>query len=235
MKIERDCRPAITDEGSAATPNRRSLFLGAAAFASASAFSLATLDKAFAQFGASPPGAMEMGTGDVGILNFAYALEQLEAAFYTQVLKTPYAGMDRFEMRVLKDVRDHEVAHVAFLRKALGASAIGDVPVNFLAVNFGDRASVLRTAMTFENVGVSAYNGAAQFLKNPAYLLAAGKIVSVEARHAAAISDLIYPLSPAFAGDDVVDNLGLDVSRSPQEVASLVQPFIAVRLVPVQG
>ncbi|HEY0252153.1 MAG TPA: ferritin-like domain-containing protein [Kofleriaceae bacterium] len=178
---------------------------------------------------------MEMGTGDIGILNFAYALEQLEAAFYTQVLRTPYAGMDRFEGRVLKDVRDHEAAHVAFLSKALGPKAIGAVPVNFSAINFADRTSVLKTAMTFENVGVSAYNGAAQFLKTPDYLVAAGRIVSVEARHAAAISDLLYPFSPAFAGDDVVDNLGLDVSRAPQEVAPLVQPYIAAPLVLVQS
>lgn len=215
--------------------NRRSLLLGAAAFSSVAAFSLAGLNRAFAQFGAAPAGAMQMGTGDVGILNFAYALEQLEAAFYTQVLSTPYAGMDRFEGRVLKDVRDHEVAHVKFLAKALGPNAIGSVPVNFSAVNFSSRESVLRTAMTFENVGVSAYNGAAQFLKNPGYLAAAGSIVSVEARHAAAISDLLYPFSTAFAGDDVVDSLGLDVSRSPGEVAPLVQPFIAAPLVPVQA
>ena len=214
---------------------RRGLLSGAIAFASAAAFSSATLNTAFAQFGAAPVGAMQMGSGDVGILNFAYALEQLEAAFYTQVLQAPYAGMDRFEQRVLRDVRDHEVAHVAFLRKALGPNAIGAVPVNFNAVNFGSRDSVLKTAMTFEDVGVSAYNGAGQFLKNPGFLLAAGRIVSVEARHAAALRDLVYPFSPAFAGDDVVDSGGLDVSRSPQEVGPLVQPYIAAPLVLVQG
>jgi hypothetical protein len=219
----------------ASASSRRSLLLGAGAFASLGAFSLAGLNRAFAQFGAAPVGAMEMGSGDIGILNFAYALEQLEAAFYTQVLSSPYAGMDRFEARVLKDLRDHEVAHVQFFRKALGSNAIGSVPVNFSAIAFGDRGSVLKTAMTFEDVGVSAYNGAAQFLKNPSYLLAAGKIVSVEARHAAAIRDLIYPFSTAFAGDDVVDPSGLDVSRSPGEVAPLVQPFIAAPLVAVQG
>lgn len=220
-------------EGAAHT--RRAWLLGGAAFASAAAFSSATLNQAFAQFGAAPPGAMQMGSGDVGILNFALALEQLEAAFYTQVLQAPYGGMDRFEQRVLRDVRDHEVAHVNFLRKALGPNAIGAVPVNFSAVNFGNRESVLKTAMTFENVGVSAYNGAAQFLRNPAFLLAAGRIVSVEARHAAALSDLLFPYSPAFAGNDVVDSGGLDVSRSPQEVVPLVQPYIAAPLVPVQG
>ncbi|MCY7357249.1 MAG: ferritin-like domain-containing protein, partial [Rudanella sp.] len=35
---------------------------------------------------------VDLGTGDVGILNYAYALEQLEAAFYTQVIATPYTG-----------------------------------------------------------------------------------------------------------------------------------------------
>ena len=38
---------------------------------------------------------VDLGTGDVGILNYAYALEQLEAAFYTQVIATPYSGYDR--------------------------------------------------------------------------------------------------------------------------------------------
>ena len=217
------------------SPTRRGWFLGGAAFAAAAAFSSATLNDAFAQFGAAPPGEMQMGSGDIGILNFAYALEQLEAAFYTRVLQAPYGGMDPFEKRVLRDVRDHEVAHVRFLRTALGPNAIGAVPVNFSAVDFANRESVLKTAMTFENVGVSAYNGAAQFLRNPAFLLAAGRIVSVEARHAAALSDLLYPFSPAFAGNDVVDSGGLDVSRSPQEVVPLVQPYIAAPLVPVRG
>ena len=34
-----------------------------------------------------PPGTVDLGTGDIGILNYAYALEQLEAAFYTMVLQ----------------------------------------------------------------------------------------------------------------------------------------------------
>ena len=59
------------------------------------------------------------------------------------------------------------------------------------------------TARTFEDLGVSAYNGAGQLLTVAANLLTAGKIVSVEARHAAAIRDLLVPNS--FAASDVVD------------------------------
>src|SRR5580704_15619930 len=36
---------------------------------------------------------IDIGSGDLGILNFAYALEQLEAAFYIQVISTPYSGI----------------------------------------------------------------------------------------------------------------------------------------------
>lgn len=52
-----------------------------------------SIEQALAQTpgGASMAKAVDLGEGDVGILNFAYALEQLEAAFYTQVTKTPYS------------------------------------------------------------------------------------------------------------------------------------------------
>ena len=59
---------------------------------------------------------VNLGSGDVGILNYAYALEQLEAAFYTQVLLTPYAGITAVESTYLKDIRDHEIAHREFFK-----------------------------------------------------------------------------------------------------------------------
>jgi hypothetical protein len=83
-------------------------------------------------------------------------------------------------------------------------------------VDFTSRESVLGTAKALEDTGVSAYNGAGAFIKTADYLKIAGKIVSVEARHAAAIRDLINPKSADFAGDDVVNaQTGLDFSRTP--------------------
>ena len=41
-------------------------------------------------------GGVDLGSGDTGILNYAYALEQLEAAFYTQVIKTPFQRYKRY-------------------------------------------------------------------------------------------------------------------------------------------
>ncbi|MGI8554844.1 MAG: ferritin-like domain-containing protein [Pyrinomonadaceae bacterium] len=172
-------------------------------------------------------GTVDLGKGDFGILNYAYALEQLEAAFYSQVISTPYAGMNSAEQQVLTDIRDHEIVHRAFLKAALGKKAIPGLQVNFTTINFNSRESVLGTAKTFEDLGVSAYNGAGQLLKNGEFLLIAGKIVSVEARHAAAIRDLLQPMSAFFAGDDVVDpSTGLDKARMPSEVLAAAGPFI---------
>ena len=180
------------------------------------------LTEAFAQIG-----AVDVGAGDIGVLNYAYALEQLEAAFYTQVVAAPYQGIDRYELANLRIIKGHEVAHREFLRKALGPNRIPDLKPNFNAVDFNSRKSVLTTASTFEDLGVSAYNGGGAAISNPQYLAAAGSIVSVEARHAATLRILLYGLGPAFAGDDVVDSAGLDVSRPPSQVLPLAAPFIA--------
>ena len=98
---------------------------------------------------------------------------------------------------------------------------------NFSAVDFNDRLSVLKTASTFEDLGVSAYNGGGAAISNPKYLAAAGTIVSVEARHAAVLRDMLYGLGTAFAGDDVVDYEGRDVARVPSQVLPMAAPFIA--------
>ncbi|GJG85327.1 hypothetical protein tb265_05080 [Gemmatimonadetes bacterium T265] len=140
-------------------------------------------------------------SSDIGVLNYAYALEQLEAAFYARVLSAPYAGITTQEMRVLSDLRDHEAIHRAFLKKALGTAAIVDLTANFTSIDFTTRMGVLGAAQAFEDLGVHAYNGAGHYIKSASYLTIAGKIVSVEARHASAIRDLLSPKSGSFAPD----------------------------------
>jgi len=157
---------------------------------------------------------------DLGILNYAYALEQLEAAFYIQVLATPYAGIPANEMRLLTDVRDHEIAHRDFFAAALGSAKIPNLTPNFSSINFSSRASVLKTAQTFEDLGVAAYNGAAKYLRNVSYLLVAGKIVSVEGRHASAIRDLREPKGRFFAP------MAFDNAFEPSVVLTKAAPFI---------
>lgn len=170
--------------------------------------------------------SVDLGSGDIGVLNYAYALEQLEAAFYTQVLKTRYSGMSTEEREILTSIRQHEIAHRELFKAALGKKAIAGLTPEFGKVDFDSRKSVLTTARTFEDLGVAAYNGAGKLIKNGDYLVLAGKIVSVEARHAAAIRDLLNPHSQAFAGDDVVNSSGLDGAKSPSTVLGAAAPFV---------
>jgi hypothetical protein len=190
------------------------------------AATLAVAGSVLPNFGISAALAADLGSGDIGVLNYAYALEQLEAAFYTQVVKTPYDGMTKAERRVLTAIRDHEIAHRQFLKKALGKKAIPGLEVDFSAIDFSSRKSVLGTADVFENLGVAAYNGAGQLIKNVDYLAAAGSIVSVEARHTAAIAELLSGYSAKAAGQGHVDGSGLDEALSPGQVLPKAAPFI---------
>lgn len=171
---------------------------------------------------------VDLGSGDIGILNYAYALEQLEAAFYLQIVATPYSGISADEKAYFLDVSRHEVAHREFFKNALGDKAIPSLEVNFSSIDFTSRDSVLATAKAFEDLGVSAYNGAGQLLESADYLLLAGKIVSVEARHAAYIRDLIQ--CGSFANSDVVDANGLDVVRTPAEVLAIAGTYIKTKI-----
>ena len=181
---------------------------------------------------------VDLGSGDVGILNYAYALEQLEAAFYIQVMATPYSGMTALETEFLKDIRDHEIAHREFFKNAITAAApssiIPALEVNFSSINFSSRDSVLSTAKTFEDLGVAAYNGAGKLLTNTTFLLLAGKIVSVEARHAALIRELLAPNSfadlnslTAFGANNTA---ALDGALNPPQVLQLAGAFIKTRI-----
>jgi hypothetical protein len=168
-------------------------------------------------------------SNNFGVLNYAYALEQLEAAFYTMVVANGAfnTAFPENERRILTDLRDHEIAHREFFKgaiPALGGTLIPNLTPNFDGVNFASRDSVLVTARAFEDLGVAAYNGAGPLLTNDAtgqtLLTVAGKIVSVEARHAAAIRDLLAPRTGAFAPQ------AFDDAFTPQQVLAIAQPFI---------
>ena len=184
----------------------------------------------------TPAQATNQGAGpaDVDILNFALNLEYLEAEFYLYAvtgqglaanLRTgvgvqgttgrgemvPFknAAIQQYAQRIAQD----ELAHVTFLRGALGSAAVAipDIDVGVGASNifsglavaagiikpgqvfdpYADDGSFLLGAAVFEDVGVTAYGGAARFIGNPDYLEAAAAILAVEAYHAGSIRTLL--------------------------------------------
>jgi len=181
-------------------------------------------------------GKFDLGGNDLGVLSYAYALEQLEADFYTKVVNASNFTItfNASERQVLTDLYYHEVIHREFFKTALtgalpnpSVQLLPNLAFNYGSLNFNSRSEVLATAKALEDTGVAAYNGAGRLLTNPDYLLLAGKIVSVEARHASAIRSLINPNSADFAGDDVINTTnGLDVVKNPSEVLPIAGGFI---------
>ncbi|MBA3621072.1 MAG: ferritin-like domain-containing protein [Actinomycetota bacterium] len=158
---------------------------------------------------------------DIEVLNYALTLEYLEAEFYRQGNE---AGLlDGQEAQYLQQVGADEAAHVDGITQTI--NQLGGMPVEAPGVDFGEafgsRDAYLETAFTFENLGVSAYLGAAGFIKEPAILQAAAGIFGVEARHAAVIGNLLG--KPAENG---VYMGATETPLSKDEVLAAAQPFL---------
>jgi Ferritin-like domain len=124
---------------------------------------------------------------DADILKFALVVEDLQSAFYAAALDR---GAIDGELREYAEVvAEHEQAHADHIRTALGPSAPAAPKFDFGA-SVASPESFAETAIKLEDLGLSAYNGAAPGL-TPEALADAGRIVSVEARHISWIRDIV--------------------------------------------
>jgi hypothetical protein len=183
---------AIREAADAVAGDTRLSFLrkagiGAGAAVSTGAILSAFAGEAFAASGTPPTtlGPLNLGTGDIGILNYALTLEHLERAFYNEATaagKIHHPQLKTFLEVVTRDER----AHVKFLTAALGSKAVASPTFDFKGIPANEKLFAA-TAQVLENTGVHAYLGQAGNLVSKAYLAAAASIVTIEARHAGAI------------------------------------------------
>jgi hypothetical protein len=158
----------------------------------------------------------ETGGGDAEILNFALTLEYLEANFYE--VKGKQVGLSgeakAYATQFGKEEGEHVLALIAAI-KQLGGTPVKKPKFAFPATN---EKSFLALASVLENTGVGAYNGAAPSIKSKQVLAAAGSIVQIEARHAAAINLLI--------GKSPTPNKGFDKPLTKPQVLAAAGPLI---------
>lgn len=203
---------------------------------------------------------------DTDILNFALNLEYLEAEFYTVLTSgltidmPPYNvgitgigtagpttgatrlnfGGDRLLEQTALEIAADERAHVVLLRQALGSAAVAKPAINFAAGQVTSVAQFLRVARVLEDVGVSAYGGAAPLISSKDILAVATRIALVEAEHSGNIrlqvADLgVGNIGPVDGSDIVVGTpgtasarlffanaSGLAPVRTPSQVLSIV-------------
>jgi Ferritin-like domain len=153
---------------------------------------------------------------DLDILNFALTLEYLETDFYQ--VKGKSVGLSGEAKSLAKSFGDEEAEHVSALTsaiKAAGGKPVAKPSFVFPATN---QASFLKLAYVLENTGVGAYNGAGPALTDKMLLAAAGSIVQIEARHAAAIALL--------TNKAITPNGAFDKPLSTKTVLAAVKPLI---------
>jgi hypothetical protein len=158
----------------------------------------------------------ETGGGDAEILNFALTLEYLESDFYeVKGKEVKLSGEAKaYAKEFGKEEGEHVVALIAAI-KQLGGTPIKKPKFAFPAT---DEKSFLALASVLENTGVGAYNGAAPSIKSKQVLAAAGSIVQIEARHAAAINLLI--------GKSPTPTQGFDKPLTKPQVLAAAGPLI---------
>ncbi|GAA4433201.1 hypothetical protein GCM10023188_22380 [Pontibacter saemangeumensis] len=192
----------------------------------------------------------QSSNGIADVLNYALTLEYLEADFYMQGLAA--SGAIASENRAFfEDVRDHEVAHVAFLKSAL--TSLGATPVDKPTFDFSaggafpdwnsNPQTYLALSQAFEDTGVRAYKGqAANLVGSNEVLTAALQIHAVEARHAAIVrrirglkgwitndergAGMPVPTQAVYDGEAETMQAGIDVAAvSGVAAASVTEAF----------
>ena len=121
--------------------------------------------------------------------------------------KVNFPDNEAFTHDVAAQIGADERAHVVLLRGALGSSACAmpNIDLSALGFGFGNMNDFLRAARILEDIGVTAYSGAAGFLKTPEIITAAACLLGAEAEHAAAIRTQIARLKIPTTALDGVD------------------------------
>ncbi|MBA3559361.1 MAG: ferritin-like domain-containing protein [Gemmatimonadaceae bacterium] len=164
---------------------------------------------------------------DAGFLRLVQVLEEVEAFFYTAVVAN--SNFNSFfpaeERELFVDLRDAEIIHLEVVRAGLGSQAVpslaGSINMTTLTSLLSSRTSIIAAARGFETLGVSGLNGSGKYLQDARNLLFAGKVVSVEGRHLAALRDISVPAgnaNTAFASDDTIDSMGRDIKLEAGEI-----------------
>jgi hypothetical protein len=119
---------------------------------------------------------------------------------------------------IVEQIGRDERAHVTLLRSALGSQVIAKPNINLNALGFGfdSQADFLRLSRIFEDIGVSAYGGAAGLLTTPAIITTAARILAAEAEHVSSIRTQLSVLNISTTALDGADLIGPPAGRHTQ-------------------
>lgn len=169
------------------------------------ALNLEYLEASFYTYAVSGTDITAYGLGINGVANGA---NPASGGMATGGAKVTFSNNLVFSTDIASQIADDERAHVKLLRSALGSAAVARPNINLDALGFGfaNESDFLKLARIFEDIGVSAYGGAA-YLLSPAVITTAARILAAEAEHTAAIRVQVARLNVHTPKLDSVDIL----------------------------
>ncbi len=202
------------------------------------ALNLEYLEAEFYTYGLLGTGIEAQGIGTNGVANGA---NPAGGGATTGGQKVSFPNNLVFTPEILMQIGQDERAHVTLLRSALGSAAVAKPNINLAALGFGfgSQNEFLKLSRIFEDIGVSAYAGAAPLLSTPAIIGYAAAILTAEAEHVSTvrtqIARLNIPTAPPLDGVDILpppsgtqsqylsinQSNGLPATRTPGQVLYL--------------
>lgn len=170
-------------------------------------------------------GTIDLGANDSGLLNLLFVMQQIEVAFYEQLLNNKFSGITPQQDAYFKEILDHEIAHRELLRNYLqGKGTI--VQTDFSSVTFSWDDNTLKNAELIENLGVATLNEAGRLFVAGEHVALAAKLASVEARQAATISNMLSKGN--FFGS--VDISGSEQGSLPSNTVNIINKFLVTKV-----
>ncbi|MCB0698630.1 MAG: ferritin-like domain-containing protein [Chitinophagales bacterium] len=220
MKEAMNAKPE--KQGNTDVSRRR--FLGYAGGLAGAALLLDSCKKEDEPVISSGDGVMDLGMNDTGLLNLIFVISQVEAAFFEQVVLTPFST-NSDEIGLITRMRDHKTAHKELIRTYLDGKGT-HVTTDFSAINFGNKDGVLENAELLANISTGNCNEAARLLISDKHVEIVAKMGSVNARHAAAISNM-RSLGNFFGP---VDAIGEEPGILPANAIATINRFLTTKV-----
>jgi hypothetical protein len=112
-----------------------------------------------------------------------------------------------FSHEIAAEIGADERAHVSLLRNALGNATVAkpNLNLNALGFGFGNQTEFLRAARILEDIGVTAYSGAAGLLKTPGIITTAARLLAAEAEHVGSVRTQVARLKIPTSAVDGAD------------------------------
>ena len=208
----------------------------------------------------TPGSTVTLSANDVAILNFALNLEYLESEFYTVAttgntisqigigvtgvgtegpteggVPVNFGSNPDNVVTIARQIAEDEQAHVKLLRTLLGSQAIAKPAINLGALGtISHLSQFIAVARALEDVGVSAYGGAAPLIQSKTVLAIAARIALTEGEHTGNLRLLCalnsvsttkvgaQDILPPPSGTEYFSNVaGLTIVRNTSEVLAI--------------